>query len=331
MKIKIYNNNPNIEVTNHYLDTIRKGIIESKKFECEFIFDFNKLNPNDYILVSTPIDAFKLYLKGYKNILLWMQGIPPEESYMRNKSKIRSKILSYIDKFVLKKSKFTFLVSEEMKKFLENKYQIKLQYIYIMPCYNDKLNLDLIYSVDKYNKNTFAYLGGLSKWQCFEQTLKLYKSIEEKFEDAKLLVLTKNIVEATNLLKKYKISNYEIDCVKPEDVSKRLADIKYGFVIRANDPVNHVSTPTKISNYLSAGVIPIITKEVKDFVSLYGQNKSVCVLNSPEDTNNLLDYIKNEINPLDIKQEISKIYNSYYNDTYHIQNIAKLFSTLVLN
>ncbi|MCH5242931.1 MAG: hypothetical protein J1F67_11045 [Muribaculaceae bacterium] len=328
MKIKIYNNYPNSEVTNHYLDIIRLGINKSNRFVSDFIFNYKNINKRDIILTSTPIDFIKLYLKGYKNQIYWMQGLSPEESYMRNNSKLRYRILSSIDKFILKKTKFIFLVSKEMHSFLENKYKLKIKNFYIMPCYNEKLNSEYIKLKNKYINNTFAYIGGLSKWQCFEQTLQIYKNIENKYNDTKLLVLTKQSDKALKLLQQYKISNFEIDCVKADEVSQRLANIKFGFVIRDEDPVNYVSTPTKISNYLSSGVIPIVTKSVRDFVNLFKDKNCLCVLESANDYSKLFNFIKKNIDPTKIEQDLLEIFDSYYNDNNHINSIAKIFSNL---
>lgn len=44
-----------------------------------------------------------------------------------------------------------------------------------------------------------------------------------------------------------------------------LRDVKFGFVLRDDIAVNNVATPTKLSSYLSAGVIPIYSSALKDF------------------------------------------------------------------
>lgn len=49
-------------------------------------------------------------------------------------------------------------------------------------------------------------------------------------------------------------------------MSEALADVKFGFVLRNDVPVNRVATPTKLSSYLSAGVIPVFSKYLKDFI-----------------------------------------------------------------
>lgn len=324
MTIYIYNNYSNSEVTNHYLDIIRKGIEQSGKYKCEFISGYKNISHSSVILISNPLDLFRLYIKGYRYFLLWMQGITPEESYLRHKSRLRYKILSYIDKFALKKSMFTFLVSSEMKTFLERKYNIILKEYYIMPCYNDQLDLAALETPSKYTSNTFAYIGSLAVWQCFEQTLQLYKEVEKRYDDAKLSVYTKDSDMAKLLLEKYNIKNYEIDYVNPEEIKERLKKIKYGFVIREDISVNNVATPTKISNYMSAGVIPIITSSIKDFSKRVKGKSSICQLHTTSDSEHLLDYLEQDITKEAISNDYSEIFNSYYNDDYHIRRIGKL-------
>lgn len=328
MNIKIINNYSNAEVTNHYLNVIKDGINKSHIATAECINSLSSINKGDFVLVSTTLDVVKLYLKGHRNIMLWMQGIVPEESYMKHKSKLRWRILSIIDKFALKKSRFTFFVSNEMKLFIECKYRISIKDYYIMPCYNDNLNIQSLNKKGKFSNNYFTYVGSLFPWQCFEETLALFKYIENRIPKTKLFIFTKEIRDAENLVNKYKIENYSIECVPSSQINERLAYIKYGFVIREDNSVNNVATPTKLSNYMSAGVIPITTTAIKDFVSRTKNFKSVCILKTPEDVQTLERFISQNIERDTIKSEFTSIFEDYYCDSFHIDNIAKTFRVL---
>ena len=258
----------NTTVTDYYLEVIKSAI--KKTTEVMTVNNINQAftgNKNDFYIVSTIIDALMLYLKEKKKILIWVQGVVPEESYMRNKNIARKIILEKIERYVLKHAKFVFFVSSEMKKYYELKYGLSFtDRCYIMPCFNTGIRKNAFYKKGKYENNIFAYVGSLSVWQKFDETVRCYKSIEDLgFPNTKLLVLTPDIENARKILIDLQIQNYEVDYVNNEILHDKLSDVKFGFIIRDDIVVNQVATPTKISSYLSCGVIPIYSTCLKDF------------------------------------------------------------------
>lgn len=59
-----------------------------------------------------------------------------------------------------------------------------------MPCFNVSRIEALQVDERKYKKNIFTYVGSLSKWQCFEETLDFYKQIEKIDPNAELKIFT---------------------------------------------------------------------------------------------------------------------------------------------
>ena len=196
--VYIFNNYPNIEVTNFYLDVISKGI-ENAGYAVEKIpfvgrksngklslfrnllfhdFGYKKLPKKAWIVVANPADAVNLRIHGYTNIILWAQGVSPEESYMTNGSMISKLFLEIIEKLSLNFSRFTFLVSNAMKEHYEKKYKIDFgQSCFIMPCFNSTLDLQSFEYPQKYENNIFTYVGSTAAWQCFKETISLYKQL----------------------------------------------------------------------------------------------------------------------------------------------------------
>ena len=61
---------------------------------------------------------------------------------------------------------------------------------FVMPCFNEEMDREQ-FLVHDYNDNVFIYAGTLAAWQCFEQTVRLYKQIEETYGNiVRFLVLT---------------------------------------------------------------------------------------------------------------------------------------------
>ena len=321
-KAHFYVNYNNMVVLSGYLDVIRSALVESG-FECDDVTDIRNLDKQDLYIFPMGIDAFKFYLKGYRNYILWQQGATADESYMRNHSRIRYHILNLIDCYSMKKAKFVLFCSEYMRQHYEKLSKCSFETkSYLMPCYNEKLNIEAIKEKD-YSKMTFAYVGSLDLWQCFDGIAELYKKIETIYPQAFFKVLTFSVEEAKKTVKKLEIKNYEVKCVSKEQVQQELKDVVYGFIIRKDSVVNKVATPTKISSYLSVGIIPIFSDVLDDF---YKRSKTMTYavpVHDNEDMKSIITRISSPIEKEGLLQEYKELFATYYGTDYHIANISQ--------
>src|SRR5690606_4048397 len=102
----------------------------------------------------------------------------------------------------------------------------------IMPCYNLQLDEQVFFKGDRYNKASFVYAGSTAQWQCLDETLLIFKAIQERIVDAELVVLTKDYNTVDELIKKYRISNVTINYVDLSELQNELSKYKYAFLIR---------------------------------------------------------------------------------------------------
>jgi len=320
----------NLEVTKYYLDILERSatIAGQEVKQVENVNCVKNESKKDIYLVTTLLDAVKVYLSGKRRIFIWFQGAFSEESYMKHKSPIRKFILRRIEKFMLKKAQFIFFVSEEMKRFYTQKFKVNLEgKYYVMPCFNSDINKSAFMTQGKYDNNIFCYAGSLSVWQGFDKVLECYKRIEQLgFKETKLLVLTSEKKKAEELVKKADIKNYCIDYVPLEKLPNTLAKAKFGFIIRDNTIVNRVATPTKISTYMANGLIPIYSDCLIDF---HEKSKGV-KYTIPFDKEDFISQIKlfmcEEIDAKEIYNEYFKLFDTYYNRDYHANKISEKIS-----
>lgn len=318
----------NIVVLKYYLDTI-KTALEKMGFKCDYVENVSGLNKNDLFIFPMGIDAYKFYHKGFKNYILWQQGATADESFMRNHSKLRYNILNYIDCFAMKKAKCVFFCSEYMRKHYEKLAHMEFRNkSYLMPCYNEQLSPEIIKSKN-YRKKSFAYVGSLDLWQCFDETIEFYKKVEERYPNAELKVLTFSVEEAEIKIKKAGIQNYKVKCVKKEEVKKELSDVVYGFIFRKDSIVNRVATPTKLSSYMSVGVIPIFSVVLDDFNRVSTKMKYTIPVQERMNWEAFLEKINDGIDREELLDEYSELFKSYYGTEKHINNIFKLFRGLL--
>lgn len=293
-----------------------------------------KKNKKDVLVVDSPIVAFRYRLKGFKRFIVWYQGVLPEESYMNNRSFFRAFLLGKIEKFFLKKSKMLFLVSDAMLDHYERKYNLSLkEKSIIMPCFNETKVVEDAFDDKKYTENIFVYVGGLQSWQCFEQTTQLYAEIEKQAEsNTKFYVYTFQKKAAEEIIKKYDIKNYTVDCVAKDVLSERIKKAKYGFVLRENNVVNNVATPTKFSNYLANGIIPIYSSALRSFADFDKKNDLglVCDLDSQDEgVKKILLHMKLQNSAEQIRAKCEYAFSVYYNAKMYMEEISKKTKSII--
>lgn len=324
----IYINYPNIVVLQSYLEVVKKTL-ESRGYKCEFVKSLEAIDKKSLIVHPMGIDAFKYYLKGYKNFILWQQGATADESYMRNHSKFRYWILNKIDTFAMKKARFILYVSDYMREHYEQLAGCSFkEKSYIMPCFNEVYD-EAVYQYKDYEKKIFTYVGSLDLWQCFDQTAILYKQIEEHIPNTLFKVLTFNVDEAKRILSEKGVRNYSVACVPKEKVKQELLETTYGFILREDNMVNRVATPTKFSSYLASGVIPIFSDCLRDFSK--ASEGMTYVLKVPADytLESIIEFVNKGINPHDIQKEYFEILNGHYSAPIHIEKLTEILSHFV--
>lgn len=328
-KAYFYTNYNNIVVLKTYLDVI-KSALTNCGYECTYVKSLEAIDKESLIVHVMGIDAVKYYLKGYKNFILWQQGATADESYMRNHSKIRYWILNKIDVFAMKKAKFILFVSDYMRHHYEElAHRSFLDKSYLMPCFNEQLDSQIFRRKDYANK-TFCYVGSLDLWQCFRETVGLYKSIESEIPNTKLKILTFDVEKGRQILNEFGIVNYEIKQVPKEQVKQELIESSYGFIIREDNMVNRVATPTKFSSYMSAGVIPIYSSCLIDFDTESKSKNMKYALGLPQkiDMTKIIEFLNNDVDTEEIQAEYDNLFSTYYSENYHANNIVEQFRKL---
>lgn len=321
-ELHLYNPGNNKEVTEYYVDIIRSSFqkLNIKVKNIESIDTSKKHRENG--LVITNLSDVKLAKKAkYKKIICWIQGVGPEEYLLCSGNKLMYCALSLLEMFRLKKCDFLLFCSDKMKNHYEHKYRLHFQNYYVMPCFNEEIHYDEIVKKD-YSENVFVYAGSMAKWQCFEETLEVYKKIEESIPFSKLQVYVKDIEMAKKIIKKKEINNYTVDYVSPEELKKRLKKAKYGFCIRDNIVVNQVATPTKLSNYISNGVIPIYSKCIDSFHDVAKQSKYCIGIKDKSEIDKMFSNYKN-ISGEDVAKDYECNFGKYYSANYHVQKLVQ--------
>jgi len=234
--------------------------------------DINHLYVRSIFDFMTAYFFKKVFFKKY-NIIYDFRGIINEESYLRNKSYLRKKILFLIEKFIYNKADKIHTVSNNLKTYLENNFGYRK--INIFPC---AISDNILKEAGNKEYIDFVYLGSISVWQKFEETIKVYSDIEKRLKNTKLTIITLDEEAAKEILKKYYILNYEIKSLSHQKVLKELKNYDFGFLLRDDNIVNNTASPIKFLEYVSNGVIPIMTPYVGDYSDLIERHNAGLII-----------------------------------------------------
>ena len=132
--------------------------------------------------------------------------------------------------------------------------------INVVPCLTSEIDVRF----QEGEKLNFVYIGSTSEWQCIDETFRLYKKIASSYRNTSFTLYTSNKSYVKELNEKYEVS---ANCkyVKHGNIDTELRKYDFGFLLRKNHLINEVSSPVKFLEYVSNGVIPIMTKNIGDY------------------------------------------------------------------
>jgi hypothetical protein len=318
----------NPEVTDYYLGIVGEAYKKLNQ-EVRFFYNWSEYTPQkeDVTVVTRYKEVLKM-IREKRKYVYWIQGILPEENYAQFHSKFRVLVYEMIERILITNTvnqpNYFLMVSDRMKRHYEEKYKMKIKNCYIMPCNNEVVHQQSFYELNKYANEVFCYAGGLNVWQCIDETLMIYKRIEETCKNTKLILLIKDREKAEELLKKYEIKNYEIDFVPVDKLPEKLKKAKYGFIIRDDLELNRVATPTKLMTYMGNGIIPVLSDCLEGLLERVEESEYIIKM---KDTNNLEPIYRmmdKQIYPDDILKDYKKVYHNHYDQEKHINDMAKV-------
>lgn len=191
-----------------------------------------------------------------------------------------------------------FVVSKALKEYLIKEYGIKNKEFFVVPCAQGKSALDIVekqnnrekyrskYGIDE-NQKLFVYSGGLSPWQCIEETVDLFKKITKEVENCKLLLLSGN----KSTLEKYSAEDIIVDSLPYSLVNETICAGDYAFMLRQDFITNNVAYPNKFIEYVASGMKVIATPFVNDVAEQIRQYEIGVIINEFSDKE-LIEYVK---------------------------------------
>jgi hypothetical protein len=170
----------------------------------------------------------------------------------------------------------------------------------------------------KSNQSVFIYSGSMVAYQSFDLHKNLYNKILTD-KDNLLFILTSDLEKAKIFFSQFESKNIIIESVDFLRINEYYNLADFALLIRNNNNLNKVASPTKFGEYCLAGLPVIMNKNVQQ-----------CFENSLE-IGNHVNLNKSSYNKVDIKQRmlISKKSRSYYSRNSFTKLYQDLYKNLI--
>lgn len=162
------------------------------------------------------------------------------------------------------RSDFRISVSNKLVEYWKKEFDYTIDKHAVIPC-----TIDTSFSRDiEFPQNNerikVVYSGGIGKWQSFDLIIDFVEKLLINQSNVEVLFLTKSSEKIDELIKKFpdRCKNKFVD---HKNVFDELAKSDYGLLLRENTITNQVSSPVKFAEYLSAGLMVLISPNVGDF------------------------------------------------------------------
>lgn len=272
----------------------------------------------------TAINAF-----GGKKVIADFRGLVTAEiehytpSGTRNFLKsFRIKELDKIENCIVINSARIFCVSNVLKQYLLGKYPIGDDKIMVVPTlvdteifnYNPIVRSEVRRKFGIEQRTVFIYSGGLAKWQLPEKVTQLFKKLKHKIQDAFIIFLTHDPDSAAGYFRDIKKGDYLLGYAPYEKIPEYLNAADMGILLREDNPVNHVASPTKFGEYLCCGLPVLLTRGIGDTEEVILDTGGGLIIDNPDviPEDNII-YILTQINRKALSEASYKVYSIYPN------------------
>lgn len=168
----------------------------------------------------------------------------------------KAKVADITQGYYLNKIGRIISVTNTMSKYITKKYKLNISKFIEMPITSSNIDVNQEIIKEKTNKTNIIYAGGQQKWQNIDLMNNIISKTLNKYS-YKIYVPDSSTLKS-EWAKNIDISKIEIDTKNKEELIREYSKCTFGFALREKNNVNLVSCPTKITEYMLYGIIPIL-------------------------------------------------------------------------
>jgi hypothetical protein len=260
-------------IPNKFIELLDDRNFISYKSEIDLLFKLWKIEGTDNVFyVRDVFNYYNLHLiniiKKKFTIVYDFRSLIHTEMNYKKKSIYKQYLLKYMESYAYRKADYIQCVSNNLLKYLHDNFDYRDAVV--IPCF-----VNGVKKLSNKTVDSFVYCGGLSEWQKFDLILDLYFHIFCEYKEVNkkscFTIITMQKDDAWKIINaKYKVNKDFTETIKiktmhPNDIPSELTKYQYGFLFRDKHIMNETSCPIKLCEYLSSGVIPIMSSGIGDF------------------------------------------------------------------
>lgn len=208
---------------------------------------------------------FPIYF--FKKVITDLHGAVPEEA-LCNGDLVSARKFHALELFAVRYSYLLITVSNYMANHLRQKHKVYKDNIITLPIFDLIVNYERTTTSHQNDTIYIIYSGGTQKWQNVDLMIDSINSLRNKYS---FIILSHEITIFSRKLEQLGLDEHVIlQCVPKSEVYGYYAKADLGFLLRDDSTVNRAACPTKLIEYLSSGIIPIVLQPyIGDFAE-YG-------------------------------------------------------------
>ncbi len=215
-----------------------------------------------------PLLPFLSSIRQRTHVVLDAHGVVPEESLFAG-YRFKSNLYSLAERRIFDRVDRVICVSDAMTAHFRQKHSKwrgpATTYPILPPHIDGEFDDGLIYEKDDFVH--VIYSGNLQSWQNIDLMLSMIK--QHRASNMKFWLLTgqrEAMLERLSGIGIVPDDRLQVLTVAPYELQRYYHAAHYGFILRDDIVVNRVSCPTKLVEYLQAGIVPIVsTPKIGDF------------------------------------------------------------------
>ena len=234
------------------------------------------------------------YLTGYillrvlgserkQKVIVDFKGILPQECLHYDPVILPMRVLRYLlalymQRHICAGADALTVVSQAFKTHLAGCHDLNPDRIHVVPScvdteifrYDPEIRTQIRKNLGLGDACVILYNGSLRKWQLPEQMFAFFKTILQKKRDMRFLFLTSETDKARQYFTDSGIPGERFHVIRAlgRDLAGYLMAGDVGLLLRKQDLVNHVASPTKFAEYLGCGLPVLCTDGIGDISSL---------------------------------------------------------------
>lgn len=321
------------DATRHYLQLLRMGC-ERAGLRYLGLGNDESLarQASDLLTINIPFAHRAMSSFPSTRIHHWFQGLESvERAYIHGgiKGWAQGLIFRRVEHRLLLRARSLIFVSEAMREHYASRASFQAR-AHVLPCYTHT-QLPFAGTDNRYAVPNLAYAGSLHRWQCVPDMLEVFKCLRASKPDARLTLYTREVQAARALCERASLgAEVAVTEASFEALPSLLQRHAYGLLLRESMLINEVSTPTKFSTYLAAGLIPVLTGHTPALNALNVSPSHLIRVPEPHAhqaiANAILAHLDRPPAPKAVHEDFAGVFTQTFNDERQIALLTRHFT-----